>query len=69
VYGNPDEIDRHPNETDMKPYEVWSYHSLEGGVEFDFIDKTGFDDYQLVNSTERNEIHDDNWQQYLNMTN
>lgn len=69
MYGNPDEIDRHPNETDSKPYEVWSYNSLEGGVTFDFIDRTGFGDYQLVNSTERNEIHDDNWQQYLNATN
>jgi GWxTD domain-containing protein len=69
IYGNPDEIDRHPNETDVKPYEIWYYNSLEGGVSFDFIDKTGFGDYQLVNSTERNEIHDDNWQQYLNVTN
>ncbi len=65
MYGNPDEIDRHPNETDSKPYEIWSYDSLEGGVSFDFIDRTGFGDYSLVNSTERNEIHDDNWQQYL----
>jgi GWxTD domain-containing protein len=69
MYGNPDQIDRHPNETDSRPYEVWSYNSLEGGVTFDFVDRTGFSDYQLVNSTERNEIHDDNWQQYLNATN
>jgi GWxTD domain-containing protein len=65
IYGTPDEIDRHPNETDSKPYEVWYYNSLEGGVSFDFVDRTGYGDYSLVNSTERNEIHDDNWQQYL----
>lgn len=65
VYGNPDEIDRHPNETDSKPYEIWYYNSLEGGVSFDFVDRTGFGDYMLVNSTERNEIHDSNWQGYL----
>ncbi|HUI30013.1 MAG TPA: GWxTD domain-containing protein [Candidatus Acidoferrales bacterium] len=65
MYGNPDEIDRHPNETDSKPYEIWYFNSVEGGVSFDFVDRTGFGDYQLVNSTERNEIHDDNWQQYL----
>jgi len=34
-------------------------------VSFDFVDRTGFGDYMLVNSTERNEIHDDNWQQYI----
>ena len=65
IYGNPDEIDRHPNETDSKPYEIWYYNSVEGGVSFDFVDRTGFGDYMLVNSTERNEIHDDNWQQYI----
>ncbi len=65
LYGNPDEIDRHPNETDSKPYEIWTYNSLEGGVSFDFVDRTGFGDYSLVNSTEHKEIHDDNWQQYL----
>lgn len=66
IYGTPDQVDRHPNETDSKPYEVWTYSSLEGGVSFDFVDRAGFGDYSLVNSTERTEIHDDNWQQYLN---
>jgi GWxTD domain-containing protein len=65
MYGPPDEIDRHPNETSSKPYEIWYYNSIEGGVTFDFVDRTGFGDYSLVNSTERSEIHDDNWQQYL----
>ncbi len=65
VYGKPDQIDRHPNEGNSKPYEIWYYNSVQGGVSFDFIDRTGFGDYQLVNSTARNEIHDDNWQQYL----
>ncbi len=65
VYGKPDEIDRHPNESDSKPYEVWYYNSIEGGVSFDFVDRTGFGDYMLVNSTARTEIHNDNWQQYL----
>lgn len=68
IYGNPDEIDRHPNETNSKPYEIWYFNSLEGGVSFDFVDRTGFGDYALVNSTERSEIHDDNWQQYLQTT-
>jgi GWxTD domain-containing protein len=66
VYGPPDEIERHPNEMNTKAYEIWYYHSLQGGVEFDFIDRSGFFDYILVNSTCRNEIRDDNWQQRLN---
>ncbi len=65
MYGNPDEIDRHPNETNSKPYEIWYYNSLEGGVSFDFVDRTGFGEYMLVNSTKRNEIHDDSWQRFL----
>ncbi len=65
VYGPPDQIDRHPNEGNLKPYEIWYYNSIQGGVTFDFIDRTGFGNYQLVNSSARDEIHDDNWQQYL----
>jgi GWxTD domain-containing protein len=65
VYGPPDEIERHPNEMGSKSYEIWYYHSLQGGVEFDFIDRSGFSDYILVNSTHRSEIRDDNWQRQL----
>lgn len=65
TYGKPDQIDRHPNESNSKPYEIWYYNSIQGGVSFDFVDRTGFGDYTLVNSTARNEIHNDNWRQYL----
>ncbi len=69
LYGKPDQIDRHPNEMDSKPYEIWYYNSVQGGVSFDFVDRTGFGDYTLVNSTARDEIHDSNWQQYLSSGN
>ncbi|HLP18341.1 MAG TPA: GWxTD domain-containing protein [Bacteroidota bacterium] len=65
VYGAPDEIERHVNEIDVKPYEVWYYHSIQGGVEFIFGDRTGFSDYILLHSTHRNELHDDNWQRQI----
>jgi GWxTD domain-containing protein len=65
VYGPPDEIDRHVNEIDTKPYEIWSYHSIQGGVEFIFGDRTGFSDYILLHSTHRNELHDENWQRQI----
>jgi GWxTD domain-containing protein len=61
MYGPPDEYERHPSEVDSKPYEIWYYHNIEGGVEFVFVDKSGFSDYILVHSTKRNEIRDDNW--------
>lgn len=65
MYGPPDEYERHPNEVDSKPYEIWYYHSIEGGVHFVFVDKSGFSDYILVHSTKRNEIRDDNWRIHI----
>lgn len=65
LYGEPDEIERYPNSENSKPYEIWHYYQIESGVEFDFIDRTGFGNYMLVNSTKRGEIQDDSWQHYL----
>jgi GWxTD domain-containing protein len=65
VYGMPDQIDRYPNETNLKPYELWSYNSIEGGVIFVFGDITGFSDYELLHSTARGEIQDRNWQRRI----
>ncbi|GJQ61653.1 MAG: hypothetical protein SCALA702_07060 [Melioribacteraceae bacterium] len=61
LYGEPDQIDRYPNETNMKPYEIWYFNTIEGGVYFVFGDITGFSDYELLSSTKRGEIRDDNW--------
>jgi len=65
IYGPPDEYERYPSRIDTKPYEIWHYHQLQGGVIFVFVDRTGFDDYQLVHSTHRSELRDDNWRQYI----
>lgn len=65
IYGEPSEIERYPNQLDSKPYEIWQYHNLEGGVIFVFADLTGFSDYQLINSTMRGELRDDNWQRRI----
>jgi GWxTD domain-containing protein len=65
LYGEPDEIERYPSSVDIKPYEVWHYYSIENGVEFDFVERSGFGDYILVNSTKRGELRDDQWQRYL----
>ena len=61
TYGVPDDVERHPNETDSKPYEIWSYHGLQGGVIFVFVQRSQGGDYELVHSTHRNELHDENW--------
>lgn len=65
LYGEPDEIDRYPSDLDKKPYEVWHYNQIEGGVVFVFGDVSGFSDYQLLHSTKRGELRDDNWERRI----
>jgi len=65
VYGQPSEIDRYPNQTDTRPYEIWNYYDIEGGVQFIFGDITGFSDYMLLHSTKRGELRDDGWQRRI----
>ncbi|MCH7724709.1 MAG: GWxTD domain-containing protein [Bacteroidetes bacterium] len=65
IYGQPSEIDRYPNQTETRPYEIWRYNSIEGGVQFIFGDVTGFSDYILLHSTKRGELRDDGWQRRI----
>jgi GWxTD domain-containing protein len=60
-YGEFNQIDRYPNETNRKPYEIWYYHSIEGGVIFVFGDLTGFSEYELLHSDKRGELRNENW--------
>jgi GWxTD domain-containing protein len=62
IYGEPSEIERYANSMNSKPYEIWHYNDLQGGVTFDFADLYGFGDYPLLNSTARGEYQDANWQ-------
>jgi len=61
MYGEPSEIERFPNEQNTKPYEIWHYNEIQGGVIFVFADLTGFSRYTLVHSTMRGEVSDQNW--------
>jgi GWxTD domain-containing protein len=61
MYGMPDDIERHPNETETRPYEIWNYNNIQGGVIFVFVLRNAAGDYELVHSTHRNELHDENW--------
>ncbi|RPI02219.1 MAG: GWxTD domain-containing protein [Ignavibacteriae bacterium] len=44
-FGPPQNIERHPFESDNKPYEIWYYYSQNR--EFIFIDDSGFGDYRM----------------------
>ena len=62
IYGEPDYIHQHPNEENMKPYEVWTYDQIQGGVEFVFADFNMTREYRLVHSSLRGEIQNYEWQ-------
>jgi GWxTD domain-containing protein len=68
VYGPPDDYDRHPNEPGARPYEQWTYHDIQGGVIFVFVQRVSGGQYELVHSTHRNELHDDLWYQHYAQT-
>jgi GWxTD domain-containing protein len=64
-YGEPDYILREPSTREYRPYQIWFYDDIEGGVRFLFIDETGFGDYKMVSSTLRGEIYDANYDELL----
>ena len=61
-YGVPDYITPYPNEPDKKPYEIWNYDSIQGGVIFIFADMNMNKDYRLLHSNLRGELSDTNWE-------
>ena len=65
TYGPPDDYERHPSEAESRPYEIWSYNSIQGGVIFVFAQRQSGGEYELLHSTHRNELHDDNWQRFV----
>ncbi|MDB5035104.1 MAG: hypothetical protein JWQ98_2345 [Chlorobi bacterium] len=58
-YGKPDGVERHVQDNNKKPYEIWSYNKLT--YDFVFVDRTQTGLYKLVHSTAPREIHHDNW--------
>jgi GWxTD domain-containing protein len=65
LYGEPSDTDFFPSTESNRPYERWVYNDIEGGVEFIFIDRTGFKEYRLVHSTKTGEIKDPDWLKQL----
>ncbi len=67
LYGEPGEIERFSGSNEGRPYEVWNYFKIQGGVEFVFVDTRGFGEYALVHSTARNELQDSDWRRWLDI--
>jgi len=65
IYGPPSEVERFPSSLEKKPYQIWTYNDVEGGIIFVFVDKTGFGSMELVHSTARNELSDTNWERWI----
>lgn len=68
IYGSPSEVERFPSSLEKKPYQVWNYNEIEGGVLFVFVDKSGFGNMELVHSTARNELQDFYWERFISPT-
>lgn len=61
-FGKPNEIERFPFEANTRAYEIWRYDNIEGGVEFVFVDVSNDGgNYELVHSTKKNELRNDDW--------
>ena len=60
-YGPPDDIERHASSIEGRPYQIWFYDQIEGGVQFVFVDFSGSGRLNLVHSTARDEIHNEDW--------
>ncbi len=67
IYGEPNDVERHFMEADLKNYEIWSFDNVEGGTKCMFAESSssGQGYYYLVNSTMKNELSDPNWQEKL----
>lgn len=50
-YGQPTKRDYHPQNGDLRAYEVWTFDNIQGGAEFVFVDMVGSSIFILVHST------------------
>jgi GWxTD domain-containing protein len=64
-FGKPSDVERHTVSQDTKPYEIWHYENLENGVLFIFVDRMGFNQYELIHSTKRGELYNPNWERLI----
>ncbi|MDZ7260544.1 MAG: GWxTD domain-containing protein [candidate division KSB1 bacterium] len=65
LYGEPSYVDRHPSTEGYKPFEIWQYDEVQGGVIFVFADLSGFRDYILIHSTALGEVQYPNYMERI----
>lgn len=69
-YGKPTQIDRYYTITETRPYEIWFYSHLQGGIQFSYVDLTGNGHFVLVHSTGLGELRNERWiEQFVRTTN
>ncbi len=61
LYGEPDYIEYHTHDPGSRSYQVWFYDTIEGGVQFVFVDRNNFGEYRLVHSSKQGELYRANW--------
>lgn len=61
TYGRPDEIERAYADLGERESEIWYYFSYQGGIEFVFVDVSGYGEMRLVHSTAVDELQDYDW--------
>jgi GWxTD domain-containing protein len=66
-YGPPDYIERRPADIAYKPHETWSYYG-GGGMQFVFLDFSGFGKYEIIYSTEEGEYTHPRWFELIDET-
>ncbi|MFQ5602613.1 MAG: GWxTD domain-containing protein [bacterium] len=62
LYGEPDNRQWFRSTSNTKPYEIWNYFNIEGGVDFIFVDLSGFKQFRLIHSNKIGEVKNENWQ-------
>lgn len=65
IYGKPDRVETRTNTSERKPFEIWQYDNIEGGIYFVFGDTMGITEYELLHSTKRGELVDPNWERRI----
>lgn len=66
-YGKPDGVERHFQEFNRKPYEIWTYTQMS--YQFVFIDRTQTGAFSLVHSNAPSEVRNENWEVVATLSN
>ncbi|HLP27771.1 MAG TPA: GWxTD domain-containing protein [Candidatus Didemnitutus sp.] len=60
-YGQPTQVEQFIQSIDAKPYEIWFYQHIQGGVYFYFVDWQLQQNHRLVHSTMIGQVREPNW--------